>query len=80
MDAPDTGLSFVVDVDVAAMPSRERTTHYRIDEARAMHRMGRSGDAVVTLRAAAQRAPHYVHAHPMAREPVGELVRRGVPS
>ncbi|MFF4578378.1 helix-turn-helix domain-containing protein [Streptomyces sp. NPDC001373] len=80
VDAPDTGLSFVDDVDVSAMPSRERITHYRIDEARAMHRMGRSGDAVVTLRAAAQRAPHYVHAHPMARELVGDLVRRGVPS
>ena len=38
-------------------PNRERITHYRIDEARAMHRMGRSGEAVVTLRAAAQRAP-----------------------
>ncbi|WP_250569771.1 hypothetical protein [Streptomyces sp. CJ_13] len=80
VDAPDTGLSFVDDVDVTAMPSRERITHYRIDEARAMHRMGRSGEAVVTLRAAAQRAPHYVHAHPMARELVGDMVRRGVPS
>ncbi|MEU9802727.1 DNA/RNA non-specific endonuclease [Streptomyces sp. NPDC051000] len=80
VDAPDTGLSFVDDVDVAAMPSRGRITHYRIDEARAMHRRGRSGEAVVTLRAAAQRAPHYVHAHPMARELVGDMVRRGVPS
>ncbi|MEW1640342.1 helix-turn-helix transcriptional regulator [Streptomyces sp. NPDC093801] len=80
VDAPDTGLSFVDDVDVTVMPSRERITHYRIDEARAMHRMGRSGDAVLTLRAAAQRAPHYVHAHPMARELVGDMVRRGVPS
>ncbi|WP_420082848.1 helix-turn-helix domain-containing protein (plasmid) [Streptomyces sp. JL4002] len=80
VDAPETGLSFVDDADVAGMPSRERITHYRIDEARAMHRMGRSGDAVVTLRAAAQRAPHYVHAHPMARGLVGDMVRRGVPS
>ncbi|MFD7030230.1 helix-turn-helix domain-containing protein [Streptomyces sp. NPDC059917] len=79
-NAPNTGLSFVGDVDVSAMPSRERITHYRIDEARAMHRMNRSGEAVVILRAAAQRAPHYVHAHPMARELVGDLVRRGVPS
>ncbi|WP_251054962.1 hypothetical protein [Streptomyces sp. ISL-66] len=80
VDAPDTGLSFVDDVDVTAMPSREGITHYRIDEARAMHRMGRSGEAAVTLRAAAQRATHYVHAYPMARELVGDMVRRGVPS
>ncbi|MFE4873476.1 helix-turn-helix domain-containing protein [Streptomyces sp. NPDC056682] len=80
VDQPDTGLSFVPEANVTAMPSRERITHYRIDEARAMHRLGRSAEAVVTLRQAAQRAPHYVHAHPMARELVGDMVRRGVPS
>ncbi|MGW1767323.1 hypothetical protein ACWCQL_25075 [Streptomyces sp. NPDC002073] len=77
---PAAGLGFVTGVDVSAMPSRERITHYRIDEARAMHQLGRSGEAVVTLRAAAQQAPYYVHAHPMARELVGDLARRGVPS
>lgn len=77
---PRTGLTRVPDARVGEIPSRERQTHYAIDEARALHRMGRSASAVVKLRAAAGQAPFYVHADPMARALVSDLARIGVPS
>ncbi|HLL36323.1 MAG TPA: helix-turn-helix transcriptional regulator [Streptomyces sp.] len=80
VDQPDTGLTRVKDVSIEGVPSRERRTHYLIDKARALHRMNRSGSAVVKLREAAQSAPSYVYAHPMARALVSDLVRVGVPS
>ncbi|MFE6049378.1 helix-turn-helix domain-containing protein [Kitasatospora sp. NPDC056446] len=80
VDQPDRGLTHVPQVDIAEVPSKERRTHYAIDQARAMHRMGRSSAAVVKLREAAASAPHYVYADPMSRALVAELVRTGVPS
>ncbi|GGO59008.1 helix-turn-helix domain-containing protein [Streptomyces lasiicapitis] len=80
VDEPDKGLGFVPDVNVAATPSRERVTHYRIDEARSLWRLGRQAAAVTTLRQAAVHAPHYVYANPMARALVGDMVRIGIPS
>ncbi|MFD8725269.1 helix-turn-helix domain-containing protein [Streptomyces sp. NPDC059629] len=80
VDRPDTGLRKVPNVNVGDVPSRERRTHFAIDEARALHRMGRSGSAVTKLRAAAAEAPFYVHSDPMARALVGDLARVGVPS
>jgi transcriptional regulator with XRE-family HTH domain len=80
VEQPDTGLARVPDVSVAEVPSKERRTHYQIDRARALRKLGRSGAAVMVLRAAASAAPYYVHADPMARALVSELVREGVPS
>ncbi|MGW6248042.1 helix-turn-helix domain-containing protein [Streptomyces roseolus] len=80
VEEPDKGLSFVPGADVAGTPSRERLTHYRIDEARAFRQMGKSAAAVATLRKAASHAPHYVYASPMARALVADMVRTGVPS
>ncbi|GGN40947.1 helix-turn-helix domain-containing protein [Streptomyces fuscichromogenes] len=80
VDQPDTGLRKVPNVNVGDVPSRERRTHFAIDEARALHRMGRSGSAVTKLRAAAAEAPFYVHSDPMARALVSDLARVGVPS
>ncbi|MFJ7911369.1 helix-turn-helix domain-containing protein [Kitasatospora sp. NPDC096204] len=80
VDEPDRGLRRVPEVDIHEVPSKERRTHYAIDEARAMHRMGRSSAAVVKLREAATAAPHYVYADPMSRALVTELVQIGVPS
>jgi DNA-binding XRE family transcriptional regulator len=80
VDQPDTGLERVPEVDIDAVPSRERRTHYAIDEARALHRMGKSPSAVVKLRKAAADAPYYVNADPMARALVSDMVRTGVPS
>ncbi|WP_231629374.1 hypothetical protein [Streptomyces clavuligerus] len=80
VDQPDTGLNSVPDVDIPAVPSRERRTHYAIDEARALRRMGRAASAVTKLRAAAADAPHYVFGDPMARATVADLARTGVPS
>ncbi|MBQ0825481.1 helix-turn-helix domain-containing protein [Streptomyces tagetis] len=80
VDQPDTGLKRVPRANVAAIPSKERKTHFAIDEARALHRMGRSAAAVVKLRAAAGQAPYYVYADPMARALVSDLARVGVPS
>ncbi|MEU6538276.1 helix-turn-helix transcriptional regulator [Streptomyces sp. NPDC047000] len=80
VDQPDTGLNRVPDADVGSIPSRERRTHFAIDKARALHRMGRSASAVVKLREAAGQAPYYVHADPMARALVSDLARVGVPS
>ncbi|WJV51724.1 helix-turn-helix domain-containing protein [Streptomyces flavofungini] len=80
VDQPDTGLRRVPDVNVNDVPSRERRTHFAIDEARALHRMGKSPSAVTKLRAAAAEAPYYVHADPMARALVSDLARTGVPS
>ncbi|WP_435058362.1 helix-turn-helix domain-containing protein [Streptomyces sp. bgisy060] len=80
VEEPDKGLTFVPEANVSATPSRERITHYRIDEARALRQMGRSAAAVATLRKAATHAPHYVYAHPMARALVSDMVRTGVPS
>jgi transcriptional regulator with XRE-family HTH domain len=80
LEEPGKGLSFVEDVDVAQVPSRERFTHYKIDEARALQQMGKTAASVVTLREAAAGAPLYVYSHPMARALVEDLARRGVPS
>lgn len=77
---PDKGLSLVPEVDIDAVPSKERRTHYKIDQARAYHKMGRSPAAVATLRQAASDAPYYVYADPMARALVSDLARVGVPS
>ncbi|MFF9792817.1 helix-turn-helix domain-containing protein [Streptomyces bacillaris] len=80
VDQPDAGLRRVPAVDIGEIPSQERRTHYRIDEARALHRMGKSAAAVVKLRSAAASAPYYVYADPMSRALVSDLVRVGVPS
>lgn len=80
VDQPETGLKRVPEVDISEVPSKERRTHYMIDEARALHRMGKSPAAVVKLRAAASTAPYYVYADPMARALVSDLARVGVPS
>ncbi|MFE5713458.1 helix-turn-helix domain-containing protein [Streptomyces sp. NPDC056501] len=80
LEEPDKGLRFVPEVNVSTVPSRERLTHYRIDEARAFRQMGKSAAAVATLRKAAAHAPHYVYANPMARALAADLVRTGVPS
>ncbi|WP_256107701.1 helix-turn-helix domain-containing protein [Streptomyces sp. ODS05-4] len=80
IDQPDAGLKRVPNVDIEGVPSRERRTHFRIDKARALHRMGRSAQAVVKLREAAADAPYYVYAHPMGRALVADLARVGVPS
>ncbi|MFE1348499.1 XRE family transcriptional regulator, partial [Streptomyces sp. NPDC058757] len=80
VEEPDKGLAFVPGADVTGTPSRERLTHYRIDEARAFRQMGKSAAAVATLRKAAAHAPHYVYASPMARALVADMVRTGVPS
>lgn len=80
VDQPDAGLSRVGDVRVEDVPSKERRTHYAIDEARAMFRMGKAAHAVVKLRAAAAGAPYYVYADPMSRALVADLARVGVPS
>jgi transcriptional regulator with XRE-family HTH domain len=80
VDQPDTGLKRVPEANIGDVPSKERRTHYAIDEARALHRMGRSASAVVKLRQAAGQAPFYVHADPMARALVSDLARVGVPS
>ncbi|MFJ4010870.1 helix-turn-helix domain-containing protein [Streptomyces sp. NPDC090026] len=80
VEEPDKGLAFVPEANVSATPSRERITHFRIDEARGFRQMGKSAAAVATLRKAAAHAPHYVYAHPMARALVADMVRTGVPS
>ncbi|OEJ22237.1 hypothetical protein AR457_40240 [Streptomyces agglomeratus] len=80
VEDPGKGLSFVKEVNVATVPSRERLTHYRIDQARALRQMGRTAASVVSLREAAAQAPLYVYAHPMARALVEDLARVGVPT
>ncbi|MER6531319.1 helix-turn-helix transcriptional regulator [Streptomyces sp. NPDC001508] len=80
VDQPETGLKRVPRANVDAVPSKERKTHFAIDKARALHRMGRSASAVVKLREAAGQAPYYVYADPMARALVSDLARVGVPS
>ncbi|MFE7975741.1 helix-turn-helix domain-containing protein [Streptomyces shenzhenensis] len=80
VDQPDTGLMRVPSVNIDAVPSKERKTHFAIDKARALHRMGRSASAVLKLREAAGQAPYYVYADPMARALVSDLARVGVPS
>lgn len=80
VDQPDTGLTAVPEVDIRSVPSKERRTHYAVDQARAFHRMGRSPSAVVKLREAAAGAPYYVYADPMARALVSDMARVGVPS
>ncbi len=80
VDQPDTGLKRVPNADVNEVPSKERRTHFAIDKARALHRMGRSSSAVVKLREAAADAPYYVYADPMARALVSDIARVSVPS
>ncbi|MEO3976372.1 helix-turn-helix domain-containing protein [Streptomyces sp. CAU 1734] len=80
VDQPEAGLTTVPEVNVATVPSKERRTHYAIDEARALHRMGRNGAAVLKLRTAAAGAPQYVFGDPMARAAVADMARVGVPS
>lgn len=80
VDQPDTGLKRVPNANVDDIPSKERKTHFAIDKARALHRMGRHASAVVKLREAAGKAPYYVYADPMARALVSELARITVPS
>jgi transcriptional regulator with XRE-family HTH domain len=80
VEQPDEGLTKVPEVDIKAVPSRERRTHYEIDKARAFRKMGRLPAAVTTLKQAARGAPYYVYADPMARALVADLVRVGVPS
>lgn len=80
VEQPDTGLRTVPDVDIDAVPSRERRTHYRVDQARAFRQMGRLPAAVATLKQAAAGAPYYVYADPMARALVADLAQVGVPS
>ncbi|MER0245440.1 helix-turn-helix transcriptional regulator [Streptomyces sp. HSW2009] len=80
VEEPDRGLTIVPNADVSAVPSKERRTHFEIDRARAYRKMGRLPAAVLTLRAAAQAAPYYVYADPMARALVTDLAHGGVPS
>ncbi|WP_413754920.1 helix-turn-helix domain-containing protein [Streptomyces sp. MMBL 11-3] len=80
VDQPDAGLKRVPNANVAAVPSRERRTHYAIDKARALQRMGHGAAAVVKLREAAADAPYYVYSDPMSRALVSDLARVGVPS
>ncbi|MEW2633324.1 helix-turn-helix transcriptional regulator [Streptomyces sp. NPDC048389] len=80
VDQPDTGLKKVKNAAIGTMPSRERRTHFMIDSARALHRMGKSPSAVLKLREAAADAPYYVYAHPMSRALVADMARIGVPS
>ncbi|MEU9557324.1 helix-turn-helix domain-containing protein [Streptomyces fumanus] len=80
VDQPDTGLKRVPRADVDDVPSKERRTHFAIDKARALHRMGRHSSAVVKLREAAADAPYYTYADPMARALVSDLARVTVPS
>lgn len=80
VDQPDVGLRRVPEINIGEVPSKERRTHFQIDQARALHRMGQSPAAVVKLREAAHAAPHYVYADPMSRALVSDLVRTGVPT
>lgn len=80
VEMPDKGLKLVPEVDIDAVPSRERQTHYKIDQARAMRKMGRLPSAVATLKMAAADTPYYVYADPMARALVSDLAQTGVPS
>ncbi|MEV5774202.1 helix-turn-helix transcriptional regulator [Streptomyces antimycoticus] len=80
VEEPDAGLTMVPEADIRTLPSKERRTHYEIDKARAYNRMGKLPLSVATLRKAAQGAPYYVYADPMARALVSDLVRVGVPS
>ncbi|MER5768292.1 helix-turn-helix domain-containing protein [Streptomyces sp. NPDC001985] len=80
VDQPEAGLTTVPEVNISTVPSRERRTHFAIDEARALHRMGRNASAVTKLRSAASAAPHYVFGDPMARAAVADMARVGVPS
>ncbi|MGK5530664.1 helix-turn-helix domain-containing protein [Streptomyces sp. URMC 129] len=77
---PDQGLSKVPEANISSVPSKERRTHYEIDKARALKQMGRHAASVATLKKAAQGAPYYVHADPMARALVADLARLGVPT
>ncbi|MFD9903946.1 helix-turn-helix domain-containing protein [Streptomyces sp. NPDC059063] len=80
VDDPEEGLQRVTEVDVDDLPSRERRVHFMIDQARALHRMGRSSAAVLELKRASVDAPLYVYAHAMARALVSDLARDRVQS
>ncbi|MET8676028.1 helix-turn-helix domain-containing protein [Streptomyces sp. NPDC004647] len=78
LDRPDVGLKFVPNPKVEEIPSKERRTHFMIDRARSYKLLGRAPAAVNTLRQAANYAPYYVYADPMARALVADLTRTGV--
>ncbi|WP_245607618.1 XRE family transcriptional regulator [Streptomyces prunicolor] len=80
VDQPDSGLRKVPQVDIGEVPSKERRTHFAIDKARALQRMGKSAAAVTQLCEAASNAPYYVYADPMSRALVSDLARVGVPA
>lgn len=80
IEQPDKGLTHIPEVDITDVPSKERRTHYQIDQARAFRKMGRLPASVAALRMAASAAPYYVYADPMARALVSDLARVGVPS
>jgi transcriptional regulator with XRE-family HTH domain len=80
VESPDKGLKLVPEVNIDAVPSKERRTHYKIDHARALRKMNRLPSAVATLKMAASDAPYYVYADPMARALVADLAQVGVPS
>jgi transcriptional regulator with XRE-family HTH domain len=80
LDRPDDALARAGSFDLAAVPSRERHTRHFIDLARAHGQRDRDAEAVTTLRRAASIAPHYVYNHPMARNLVETLLRRGRPT
>jgi transcriptional regulator with XRE-family HTH domain len=80
VEEPAKGLKHIPEVDIEKVPSKERRTHYQIDQARALRKMGRLPASVATLRMAAAAAPYYVYADPMARALVSDLARVGVPS
>lgn len=67
-------------LDVSGVPSKERRTHHGIDVARAHAGVGRDGEAVGALAAAARLSPHFVHHSPMARQLVSGLLLRDRPT
>lgn len=80
VEEPAKGLKHIPAVDIGKVPSKERQTHWQIDQARALRKMGRLPASVAALRSAATAAPYYVYADPMARALVSDLARVGVPS
>ncbi|MFC8043934.1 helix-turn-helix domain-containing protein [Nocardia sp. NPDC057353] len=67
-------------IDVTNLSSKERHTRHRIEMARAYGQLKHDAAAVEELTLAIRLAPHYVYNHPMVRDLVDELCRRGRPS